>query len=95
MIGHAQKDHWEHYRIPVVARDIGRVSQLLEIGLGKSPRKQNIFFKMLTIRFLFLVISWYIYVSIILHESFVSINMQKIWHFIISNIVLYSCIQLP
>ncbi|KAG5890673.1 hypothetical protein JTB14_011639 [Gonioctena quinquepunctata] len=33
-MGHAEKIHREHYQIPVVTRDIGRISQLLEMGVG-------------------------------------------------------------
>lgn len=40
-MGHADKIHREHYRIPIVAREIRRVSQLLEIGVGKTSRKLN------------------------------------------------------
>lgn len=38
-MGHADKIHREHYRIPVVTREIGRVSQLLEIGIGQRTSK--------------------------------------------------------
>ncbi|KAG5890676.1 hypothetical protein JTB14_011642 [Gonioctena quinquepunctata] len=33
-MGHAEKIHREHYQIPVVTRDIGRISQLLGMGVG-------------------------------------------------------------
>lgn len=39
-MGHADKIHRDHYRMPIVAREIGRVSQLLEIG--KKKRKEKV-----------------------------------------------------
>lgn len=44
-LGHADKIHREHYQIPIAAREIGRISQLLEIGIGKNPCKNMSFFK--------------------------------------------------
>lgn len=38
-MGHADKIHRDHYRMPIVAREIGRVSQLLEIGKKKLKEK--------------------------------------------------------
>lgn len=38
-LGHADKIHKEHYQIPIAAREISRVSQLLEIGIGSNPCK--------------------------------------------------------
>lgn len=35
-MGHDEKIHRNHYRLPVAAREIGRISQLLEIGVGQS-----------------------------------------------------------
>ncbi|XP_074031547.1 uncharacterized protein [Leptinotarsa decemlineata] len=40
-MGHADKIHREHYRIPVVTREIGRVSKLLEIGVGQRTSTLN------------------------------------------------------
>ncbi|XP_074035965.1 uncharacterized protein isoform X2 [Leptinotarsa decemlineata] len=40
-MGHADKIHREHYRIPVVTREIGRVSKLLEIGVGQRTNKSE------------------------------------------------------
>ncbi|KAG5870742.1 hypothetical protein JTB14_021995 [Gonioctena quinquepunctata] len=36
-LGHADKIHRDHYRMPVVSREIGRVSRLLEMGLQSNP----------------------------------------------------------
>lgn len=38
-MGHAEKVHRDHYRLPVAAREIGRISQLLEIGVGQRKGK--------------------------------------------------------
>lgn len=38
-MGHAEKVHRDHYRLPVAAREIGRISQLLEIGIGQRKGK--------------------------------------------------------
>lgn len=35
-MGHADKIHREHYRIPVASREVNRVSRVLEIGIGKN-----------------------------------------------------------
>lgn len=41
-LGHAEKVHRDHYRIPVVSREIGRVSKLLEMGVrSDSPSIGN------------------------------------------------------
>nr|CAI5840285.1 unnamed protein product [Callosobruchus analis] len=40
-MGHADKIHKDHYRIPVVSREIGRISGLLEIGLGNKDNKKE------------------------------------------------------
>lgn len=40
-MGHAEKVHRDHYRLPIAAREIGRVSHLLEMGVGQ--RKGTIF----------------------------------------------------
>lgn len=39
-MGHAEKVHRDHYRLPTAARQIGRISQLLEMGVRQ--RKDNI-----------------------------------------------------
>ncbi|XP_074028803.1 uncharacterized protein [Leptinotarsa decemlineata] len=35
-MGHAEKIHRDHYRLPVAVREVGRISQLLEMGIGKG-----------------------------------------------------------
>lgn len=42
-MGHAEKIHRDHYRVPIVAREIGRISQLLEIGVGKKRKPTELF----------------------------------------------------
>ncbi|KAJ8944572.1 hypothetical protein NQ314_009443 [Rhamnusium bicolor] len=40
-LGHAEKIHREHYKIPVVSREIGRISRLLEMGIGKNVTNEK------------------------------------------------------
>lgn len=41
-MGHAEKIHKDIYRLPLATRDIARVSQILEIGVGRKQRKNTV-----------------------------------------------------
>ena len=40
-LGHAEKNHREHYRLPVLTREISKMSQLLEKAQGSGDLNAN------------------------------------------------------